>query len=230
MMKSGAKVAKCRGKGVNSLEKGVQIMNISAIKTTIQRPLRKIFPFAIGTLALTSCTQPIGRIKEYCEEFDKSALEYKECIDKCEGNFSPKDQAVLDSLVYRDLLNTTKLAKDSSVIAEFNRICATNKYDSNNSSNFEENLSKEGISAKEFNYIRSQTAPAARQFEADKALFGRLFKEKGLKTEDFARKFLAVSNFVNPTMNYEADEIERIKKDILDGELINWGVSIEAKD
>ena len=152
-------------------------MNISAIKTTIQAPIKKMFPFALGAMALASCTQPIGRIKDYCEEFDKSAVEYKECIDKCEGNFSPKDQAVLDSLVYRDLLNTTKLAKDSSAIAEFNRICATNKYDSNNCSNFEENLLKEGISAKEFNYIRSKNEPVARQFEADKALFGKLFKE-----------------------------------------------------
>ena len=173
-------------------------MNISAIKTTIQAPLKKIFPFALGAMALASCTQPIGKIKEYCEEYDKSAVEYKECIDRCEGVYSPKDQAILDSLVYRDLLNTTKLAKDSSAIAEFNRICATNKYSSNNSSNFEENLLKEGISAKEFNYILSISEPAARQFEADKALFGRLFKEKGLKTEDFARKFLAVSKFANP--------------------------------
>ena len=205
-------------------------MNISAIKTTIQAPIKKIFPFALGAMALTSCTQPIGRIKDYCEEFDKSAVEYKECIDRCEGVYSPKDQAVLDSLVYRDLLNTTKLVKDSSAIAEFNRICATNKYDSNNCSNFEENLLKEGISAKEFNYICSQTAPAARQFEADKALFGRLFKEKGLKTEDFARKFLAVSKFANPKMNYKAHEIKLIKRDILDGELISWGIPIQAKD
>ena len=205
-------------------------MNISAIKTTIQAPLKKIFPFALGAMALTSCTQPIGRIKDYCEEFDKSAVEYKECIDRCEGVYSPKDQAVLDSLVYRDLLNTTKLVKDSSAIAEFNRICATNKYDSNNCSNFEENLLKEGVSAKEFNCIRSQITPAASQFEADKVLFGRLFKEKGLKTEDFARKFLAVSKFANPKMNYKAHEIKLIKRDILDGELISWGIPIQAKD
>ncbi len=204
-------------------------MNISSIKTTIQAPIKKMFPFALGAIALASCTQPMGKIKEYCEEFDKSAVEYKECIDRCEGIYSPKDQAILDSLVYRDLLNTTKLAKDSSAIAEFNRICATNKYNSNNSSIFEENLLKEGVSAKEFNYIRSQSEPAARQFEADKVLFGKLFKEKGLTTEDFAREFLAVSKFANPKMDYEAHEIKCIKKDILDGELINWGVSIQAK-
>ena len=205
-------------------------MNISAIKTTIQAPLKKIFPFALGAMALASCTQPIGKIKDYSEEFDKSAVEYKECIDKCEGKFSPKDQAILDSLVYRDLLNTTKLAKDSSAIAEFNRICATNKYSSNNSSIIEENLLKEGISAKEFNYIRSQSEPAARQFEADKLLFGKLFKEKGLTTEDFTREFLAVSKFADPKMDYEAHEIKRIKKDIFDSELIIWGVPIEAKE
>ena len=118
----------------------------------------------------------------------------------------------------------------SSTIAEFNRICAINKYSSIYSSNIEENLLKEGISAKEFNYIRSQAEPTARQFEADKVLFGKLFKEKGLTTEDFAREFLAVSKFANPKMNYEAHEIKRIKKDILDGELINWGVPIEAKE
>ena len=70
-------------------------MNISAIKTTIQAPLKKIFPFALGAMALASCTQPIGKIKEYCEEYDKSAVEYKECIDRCVGLYSPNDQAIL---------------------------------------------------------------------------------------------------------------------------------------
>ena len=205
-------------------------MNILAIKTTIQAPLKKMFPFVLGAMALASCTQPIGRIKNYCEEFDKSAVEYKECIDKCEGKFSPKDQAVLDSLVYRDLLNTTKLAKDSSAIAEFNRICATNKYSSNNSSNFEENLLKEGISAKEFNYIRSKSEPAARQFEADKSLFGRFFRNKGLMTEDFAREFIAVSKFLNPLMNYDVNDIDDIKKYVSDSELKNLGISAKEID
>lgn len=191
-------------------------MNISAIKTTIQAPLKKMFPFVLGAMALASCTQPIGKIKEYCEEFDKSAVEYKECIDKCEGNYSPKDQAILDSLVYRDLLNTTKLAKDSSAIAEFNRICATNKYSSNNSSNFEENLLKEGISTKEFNDILSETSPAGRQFEADKVLYGRLFKEKGLMTKEFNAKFRALSLFLDPSTDIAPYNIKHYEKEILE--------------
>ena len=190
-------------------------MNISAIKTTIQAPLKKMLPFALGAMALASCTQPIGRIKNYCEEFDKSAVEYKECIDRCEGLYSPKDQAVLDSLVYRDLLNSTKLVKDSSAIAEFNRICATNKYSSNNSSNFEENLLKEGISAKEFNDIRSKSEPVARQFESDKALYGKLFREKGVMTKEFEARFKAFSTFLDPSINSEAWEIESDYKELI---------------
>ena len=85
MMKSGEKALRFRVERNN-------IMKISAIKTTIQAPLKKMFPFALGAMALASCTQPIGRIKNYCEEFDKSAVEYKECIDKCEGKFSPKGE------------------------------------------------------------------------------------------------------------------------------------------
>ena len=203
-------------------------MNISAIKTTIQAPIKKMFPFALGAMALVGCTGPIGKIKDYCEEFDKPAVEYIECVNKCNGTCSPKDQAILDSLVYRDLLNGTSLANDSSTISEFNKIAATNSYTRNGySADFEANLLKEGITTKEFNYIRFQNKPTRRQFEADKFLYGKLFKEKGLKTEDFARRFLAVSKFLDPSKNYQANDIKRTEKEILDGELINWGVSIQ---
>lgn len=181
----------------------------------IHKHLKKIFPFALGAMALASCTQPMGKIKEYCEEYDKSAVEYKECIDKCEGKFSPKDQAVLDSLVYRDLLNTTKLAKDSSAIAEFNKIAATNKYDEQKYSDFENNLLENGISTKEYNNIRSHVSPAGRQFESDKVLYGKLFREKGVMTKEFEARFKAFSRFLDPSINSEAWEIESDYKELI---------------
>lgn len=190
-------------------------MYVTAIKSIMQKPIRKMLPYALGAMTLVACVpQPIGKIKSYCEEFNKPSIEYKECVNKCEGNYSPNDQAVLDSLAYRDLLNESNLANDSSTIAEFNRIAATNRY--KDASNFEDNLLKEGISTKEFNDILSETSPAGRQFEADKVLYGRLFKEKGLMTKEFNAKFKALSLFLNPSMDIAPYNIKHYEKEILE--------------
>ena len=67
-------------------------MKISAVKATLQTPIKKVLPYTFGVMTLVGCTQPIVKIKYYCEEFDKPAVVYKECVDKCVGIFSPKDQ------------------------------------------------------------------------------------------------------------------------------------------
>ncbi|MBE7703621.1 MAG: hypothetical protein E7Z89_06180 [Cyanobacteria bacterium SIG28] len=193
-------------------------MKISAVKTTIQKPIKKVLPYALSAMALVGCTGPIGKIKDYCEEFDKPAVEYIECVNKCNGTCSPKDQAILDSLVYRDLLNGTSLANDSSTISEFNKIAATNSYTRNGyySADFEANLLKEGITTKEFNYIRSQNKPTRRQFEADKFLYGKLFKEKGLMTKEFNARFRALSLFLDPSTDIAPYNIKHYEKEILE--------------
>jgi len=193
-------------------------MKISAVKTTIQKPIKKVLPYALSAMALVGCNGPIGKIKDYCEEFDKPAVEYIECVNKCNGTCSPKDQAILDSLVYRDLLNGTSLANDSSTISEFNKIAATNSYTRNGyySADFEANLLKEGITTKEFNYIRSQNKPTRRQFEADKFLYGKLFKEKGLMTKEFNARFRALSLFLDPSTDIAPYNIKHYEKEILE--------------
>lgn len=190
-------------------------MNVSSIKTTLQKPIRKMLPYALSAMTLVGCLpQPSSKIKAYCEEFNKPAIEYKECVNKCKGNYSPKDQAVLDSLVYRDLLNESNLANDSSTIAEFNRIAATNRYE--DYSKFEANLLKEGLSTKEFNNILAEATPAGRQFESDKVLYARLFKEKGLMTKEFNAKFRALSSFLDPSTDIAPYNIKHYEKEILE--------------
>ena len=130
---------------------------------------------------------------------------------------------ILDSLVYRDLLNGSKLAKDSSTVAEFNRIAATNRAVS---SDFETNLLNEGLSAKEYNKIRDCINAREQQFLSDKILYGKLFKEKGLMTKDFAKRFLAVSRFADPSVEIGAYQIKSEEREIREGELLELGISL----
>ena len=190
-------------------------MNISAIKTTIQNPLKRVFPLALGALTLVSCQSSIGRIKDYCWQFDKSAKDCTSYINSA-GAASPSNkQAVLDSLVYRDLLNNSVLAKDSSAVAEFNKISTNSRYRSSlegGNEVFDKFLVESNISTKDYQDIMNRNSPVNRQFYADKYLFKKFFTEKGLMTEDFAKNFEMVSKFLRPITLWEAGEIAHIIK------------------
>ena len=188
-------------------------MKISAIKTTMQKPARRLLPYAIGAMALVGCTHPINKINDYCRQTDKTIKQYSECVNRNEKIYGY--QAILDSLVYRDLLNNSDLAKDSSAIAEFNKISTNSRYRSSlegRNEVFENFLVESDISTKDYQFIMDKNSPENRQFYADKYLFKKFFTEKGLMTEDFAKKFEHVSTFLKPSSILSATEIAYIAK------------------
>lgn len=188
-------------------------MKVSAIKTVIQKPARRLLPYAIGAMALVGCTYPTNKINDYCRYTDKTIKQYREYVNRNEDISGY--QAVLDSLVYRDLLNNSELANDSSAIAEFNKISTSCRYgldSSNKMKKFEKTLVESNISTKDYQDIMKKKLPENRQFYADKYLFKKFFTEKGLMTEDFAKKFEHVSTFLKPSSILSATEIAYIAK------------------
>ena len=186
-------------------------MKIVSIKTTIKKNARRILPYAIGTMALVGCANyPTNKINDYCRQTDKTIKQYNECVKRGEDNCG--FQAILDSLVYRDLLNNNEIANDSSVIAEFNKISTSCRYSSTDMENFEKTLVKSNISTKDYQYIMGKQLPENRQFYADKSLFKKFFTEKGLMTKEFAEKFEQVSKFLKPYSLWTAGEIAHIVK------------------
>ena len=188
-------------------------MKVSAIKTTIQKPARRLLPYAIGAMALVGCTHPINKINDYCRQTDKTIKQYNECVNRNEDFCG--FQAVLDSLVYRDLLNNSELANDSSAIAEFNRISTSSRYRSSlegGMKDFDKFLVESELSTKDYQYIMDRNLPENRQYYADKYLFKKFFTEKGLMTKDFAKKFEHVSTFLKPPSILSATEIAYIAK------------------
>ncbi|MBQ4114560.1 hypothetical protein IJD34_04065 [bacterium] len=188
-------------------------MKISAIKTVIQKPARRLLPYAIGAMALVGCTHPTNKINDYCRRTDKTIKQYREYVNRNE-DFSGY-QAILDSLVYRDLLNNSELANDSSAIAEFNKISTSCRYgldSSDKMKNFEKTLVESDIPTKDYQDIMKRKLPENRQFYADKYLFRKFFTEKGLMTKDFAKNFEHVSTFLKPSSLWSAGEIAHIVK------------------
>lgn len=183
-------------------------MNISSVKMTLQKPIKRIFPLALGTIVLLGCETPANKVKDYCEITNRTQDEHTELLEGKYYNGSERmveTQALLDSLVYIDLLNSSELGNDSSVIAEFNKISVMNRYTNPDIENI---ITSSGISAKDFRMIQAKNSPVNKQFHLDKLIFGNFFKEKGLMQGTFLKRFEAVSNFLNPSKSIEGKEID----------------------
>lgn len=84
--------------------------------------LKTFLPMSVaGAMSLTSCFTVNDAIDKYCKDNNKSANEYYELYNLPN---SVVKTSKLDSLAYRDIFNTTHLAKDSSAVADFNKIAA----------------------------------------------------------------------------------------------------------
>ena len=59
-------------------------MKVSAIKTVIQKPARRLLPYAIGAMALVGCTYPTNKINDYCRYTDKTIKQYREYVNRNE--------------------------------------------------------------------------------------------------------------------------------------------------
>ena len=164
-------------------------MKVSAITTTLQKPAKKILPFVAGAITLVGCQSVSTKIRDYCINEEKTQVEYKK--------IEPTQRA-LDSLVYRDIFNSTTLAKDSVAIAEFNEIAKKPDKDAWDARH--KKLLDSGISAKDYNNMYL-TDSKRFVYDYDKYMYTKFFQEHGLMPQVVDRLEKAY-NFLAPHMAY----------------------------
>lgn len=140
-----------------------------------------------------------GKATQYCQNFGKTQQELEQIL-------SPDDarevQVKLDSMAYRDVFNTTKLAKDSSAVAEFNKIAAkyNNRIDKEGHEQGLENIKKDDINAKEYKNITNWEAKTLRQFFIDKFAYRNFFKKNGIMDDNLDKICTQVEEQIKPTL------------------------------
>lgn len=145
-----------------------------------------LLPLSIATICASCESVADKAAKEYCSINNKSIKEYCEIAN--EKNETIK-MSKLDSMAYRDIFETTHLAKDSNAISEFNNIAA--QYRNNQFITDEEihnfqmkKAFNENMSYKDFESIKNYKVQWLRQSILDNFAYQKFFKEKGVLSED----------------------------------------------
>lgn len=146
--------------------------------------LKTFLPMSVvGAMSLTSCFSVDDAIDVYCQDNNKSAKEYYELRGLPTG-FTKT--AKLDSLAYRDIFNTTQLANDSSVVADFNKIAAEYRPPKNTIAprqvkDFQRQKSVDiGMTLSEHKHLNSCSSPQVRQHLLDKYAYQNFFEANGI--------------------------------------------------
>ena len=165
-----------------------------------------------ASIALSGCGGgPYSKTAKYMRENNYAQNEYEELMHK---NLQyPKNQqtmimqSALDSMVYSDLFNTTRLADDSSAVADFNALAGRTNISKvypddtkvSNSERIAKILKDENVTMSEYDsVIFPETFESIQQHFADKLLYSKFFKKHGLTTKDFQAKFDSVSKLAKP--------------------------------
>lgn len=136
--------------------------------------LKTFLPVAVASsLMMTSCQTKLAKQNEI-------KIAEENCLK----------QAELDSVVYRNIFNSTAVAKDSDKIAQFNNVAADMKYTFNE---IDRILTDEGISPKEYNMKNFKLADdvdTSRVYQhfADSWMYKNFFKKIGILTPEIAKK------------------------------------------
>ncbi len=165
-----------------------------------------------ASIALSGCGgDTFGKISKYMRDNNYTQKEYEELM--YQNLKYPKNQQImtmqstLDSMVYRDLFNTTRLADDSSAVADFNALAGRTNISKvypddtkvSNSERIAKILKDENVTMSEYDSVISpETFESTQQHFADKLLYSKFFKKHGLTTKDFQAKFDSVSKLAKP--------------------------------
>ena len=146
--------------------------------------LKTFLPMSVaGAMSLTSCFTVNDAIDKYCEDNNKSANEYYELYNLPN---SVVKTSKLDSLAYRDIFNTTHLAKDSSAVADFNKIAAEYRapkkaVGSRPVKEFQRQKAiAVGMTLNEYRELDSFKRPQVRQHLLDKYGYKKFFEANGI--------------------------------------------------
>ena len=183
-------------------------------------------PFvAAATMLFAGCFDTGKKLHDYMSERGNLQIELDSVLDATKRHNESQEavvrQSTVDSMAYRDLFNTTQFAKDSSAVAEFNKIAAKaslendisssfdlRKTDSNCKQKFYDRAISEGLSISEAEELKStkmithgsfSDADIASQYQSfsDMYFYGKFFAEKGLLDDTaFANNFNKVTNFL----------------------------------
>ena len=170
------------------------------------------------SLLVSGCDGTYNRFARYMRENNRTQQEFETMLYRNE-QYNKKEQecilqATLDSMAYRDLLNTTKAANDSEIVAEFNALAGrTNisritldKNDTNvapNKAKILKMVKNEGVTKKEYDEVNAYEKEIPEyshtQHFADKLLYSKFFTKHGLMTKDFKEKFDSIANVIRPS-------------------------------
>ena len=171
--------------------------------------LKTFMPIATaGMLSLASCETVQDRAKDYMSGTNRTQKELEEVTNNTNAQTI---QYKLDSLAYRDIFNSTQAAKDSTCAAEFNKVAAKMRPETNGGMwddiyAVDDKLIREGISIKEFNEIKEKDSwlKDARkrvntsQHYADDWAYRKLFEKIGIMNDSIAKKCDEVSEKIRP--------------------------------
>lgn len=170
--------------------------------------LKTFMPIATaGLLGLSACRDVNERAEDYMQ--DRPYSEYKELTNTRNQTLM---QSRLDSTAYRDIFNSTKLAGDSTSVADFNKIAASlrgynNEYDcSQRIVAIEKGLKDQGILTKDFSIVKDLSATFAEtlvqanklQHYADDWAYRKFFTQKGIMTDELSKQCDEVSKKIRP--------------------------------
>lgn len=163
---------------------------------------------AAGLLTLSACNDVYDRAAEYMA--DKPHSEYLEVTGSHNAIII---QSKLDSVAYRDIFMGTKAAKDSALVAEFNKIAGkTRGYDNSELRLWEkkekirESIIKQGITTRELKAIDRHDSysngDVSRvnlfQHYADDWAYRKFFKKAGIMNNEIAKQCDEVSEKIRP--------------------------------
>lgn len=145
-----------------------------------------------GAVALTSCEYNGNLnkfIHEYCVNNNKTENDYHNIVY---ARGLAEGVSKLDSMVYRDMFETTKLAKDSAKVAEFSKIAAAFRapYDySQDVQDFQKSSArKAGMLHKDYVEMTSYSTTSQRQNFLDNFAYKKFFKENGVLNRNLEKK------------------------------------------
>lgn len=168
---------------------------------------KPILPIAVGLLTLSGCSNVNERAEKYLA--DKPYAEYTAIT---EDHSTTLTQSKLDSTAYRDIFNSTQAAKDSALVAEFNKIAnKTRGYNESYSAwkkmlAVRKSLISQGISTKEYNEVTNKYSfhdastrmATITQHYADDWAYRKFFEKAGIMNDSIAAKCDEVSKQIRP--------------------------------
>ena len=160
---------------------------------------------AAGLVTLTSCNSVDDRARKYMANHT-----YSEFLEVTKNSSATLTQSKLDSVAYRDIFEGTKAAKDSVLIAEFNKIASNMRgYNPDDVSRARCNkiiecLTAKNITTKDMNDIIDKStkcgeiAVIALQHYGDDWAYRDFFKKAGIMNDSIAAKCDKVSKQIAP--------------------------------